>query len=195
MLEKQVTRYEKYPDSASYHRPPALLDSLRTSYFKLRYGFEIDWYSKICRHVEIKITKGGRLKIGHHTTIADYVFIQLTKPSPHVRIGNHTVIGRNSIIASKTDLTIGNYVLIGPYCQIIDSSHGMARADLIINQKAHSAPIVIKDDVWLGTGVRVLPGVTIGAGSIIGANSVVTKTIPDYEIWAGNPARFLRKRE
>ena len=105
------------------------------------------------------------------------------------------MIGRNCIIASKTDLTIGSYVLIGPYCQINDHSHGMEKGDLIINQKAILAPVLIKNDVWLGAGVRVMPGCTIGEGSIVGANSVVTKDIPDYEIWAGNPARFIRKRE
>lgn len=195
MIEKLVTRYEKYSDSASYHRPPRLTDFIRTLYFKLKYKIEIGRHSKICRNVEIKIAEGGILKIGHNTTIADYTFIQLTKPSPHVCIGNHTVIGRNCIIASKTKLTIGNFVLIGAYCQIIDSSHGMSRDDLIINQKAISAPVLIKDDVWLGTGVKVLHGVTIGMGSVVGANSVVTKDICDYEIWAGNPARFIRKRE
>lgn len=195
MHTTNVTRYNKYPDPASYHQPPGLLDTVRTFYYRLRYGLEIGVYSKICRHVDIRITSGGVLKIGNHTTIADYTFIQLTRPSPNVSIGDHTVVGRNCVIASKTELVIGNYVLIGPYCQINDHSHGMSRSDLIINQKAILSPVRIKDDVWLGAGVRVLPGVTLGEGSIIGAGSIVTRNIPDYEIWAGNPARFIRVRE
>ena len=56
------------------------------------------------------------------------------------------------------------------------------------------APVVIEDDVWLGTHVVVLPGVTIGKGAIIGASSVVTKDIPAYEVWAGVPAKFIKRR-
>jgi len=195
MFDTHVTRYNKYPDPASYHQPPGLIDSLRTLYYRLKYRMEIGSFSKICRRVDIRITKGGILKIGSHATIADYTFIQLTRPSPRVSIGNHTVIGRNCVIASKTELIIGNYVLIGPYCQINDHSHGMSRSDLIINQKAVLSSVLIKDDVWLGSGVRVMPGIIIGTGAIVGANSVVTKDVADYEIWAGNPARFIRSRD
>jgi len=190
-----VTRYEEYPDPASYHRFPNFTDLIRTFFLKLRYNITIGNFSKICKNVEIVITKGGKLQIGHHTTISDYTFIQLTKPSPYIIIGDHTVIGRNCFIASKTKLTIGNYVLIGAYCQIIDNSHSIDRNNLIINQKANYSPVRIMDDVWLGTGVKVLKGVTIGNGAVIGANSVVTKNIPNYEIWAGNPAKYINKRK
>ena len=54
-------------------------------------------------------------------------------------------------------------------------------------------PICIEDEVWIGTHVIVLPGVTIGKGAIIAAGSVVNKNVPAYEIWGGSPARFLQK--
>ena len=55
------------------------------------------------------------------------------------------------------------------------------------------APVVIKDNAFIGAKVIVLKGVTIGENSIIGAGSVVTRSVPDNEIWAGNPAKFIRK--
>lgn len=195
MKEASVTRYIEFPDSASYHRSPSVAEAIRTLIYKHRYKITIGSNSKICKRVEILKTKGAALEIGNHTTIADYTLLQLTKPSPAVRIGNHTVVGRNCIIASKTRLTIGDYVLIGAYCQLIDHSHGFKADDLITNQRAECAPLEIQDDVWIGTGAKVLSGVTIGMGAIIGANSVVSKSIPSYEIWAGNPAQFIRKRE
>lgn len=189
-----VDRYSKYPDKASYHRPPSIRDLIRTKWMQYTIGFKIGLNSKICRNAEIAITKGGKLEIGDYVTIADYAFLQLTKPNPFVVIGNHSVVGRNTIIAAKTEIKIGAFVLIGPYCQINDQSHGMSKSNLIINQEAILNPVKIEDDVWIGSGVRILPGVNIGRGSIIGAGSVVTKSIPEYEIWAGVPARFMRKR-
>ena len=59
MPEKHVTRYEKYPDSASYHRSPSWTDTLRTLYFKFRYHIEIGPHSKICPNVDIRVTRGG----------------------------------------------------------------------------------------------------------------------------------------
>jgi acetyltransferase-like isoleucine patch superfamily enzyme len=195
MITANVTRYSKFPDSASYHGSPSIIEGLRTLLYKLRYKIKIGSNCKICRRVDIKKTEGAILEIGNHTTIADYTLLQLTKPSPVVRIGDHTVVGRNCIIASKTRLTIGNYVLIGAYCQLIDHSHGFKADELITNQKAECAPLTIRDDVWIGTGAKVLAGVSVGQGAVIGANSVVTKNIPEYQIWAGNPARFIKERD
>jgi acetyltransferase-like isoleucine patch superfamily enzyme len=54
--------------------------------------------------------------------------------------------------------------------------------------------VVLEDDVWLGAGVVVTPGVTIARGAVVGANAVVTKDVPEYEIWAGVPARRIGER-
>ena len=98
---------------------------------------------------------------------------------------------RNSII-------VGNNVNIGACCVIMDhDAHSLnrelrrSRADELGD--IASAPIVIGDDVLIGTGCYILKGVHIGPRSIVGAGSVVTHDVPPDEIWAGNPARFIRR--
>ena len=64
-----------------------------------------------------------------------------------------------------------------------------------MNQRANIQPVTIGKDCWLGSGVKVTKGVTIGDGAVIGTSSVVTCDIPSYEVWAGIPARFIKKRD
>jgi len=88
-------------------------------------------------------------------------------------------------------LTIGDRVAIGPRCVLVLTSHGnFSKVGKSIKSKPDS--ITIKNDAWLGAGVIVLPGVTIGEGAIIGAGAVVTKDIPPYTISVGNPARVIK---
>lgn len=110
-----------------------------------------------------------------------------------LHIGNN--VGMNSTrIRSNEKITIGNNVKIGANVLIIDTdSHPI---DYITrrttNDNTHSAPISIEDDAWIGAQSIILKGVTIGARSIIGAGSVVTKSIPADCIAAGNPCRVIR---
>ena len=94
----------------------------------------------------------------------------------------------------KESLTIGNNVKIGGNCIIMDNDvHQIDHLERRSNKgNVKSSPVVIEDDVWLGANVTVLKGVTIGARSIIGAGSVVTKSIPADCIAAGNPCRVIK---
>jgi maltose O-acetyltransferase len=91
-------------------------------------------------------------------------------------------------------------VMIGPNCAFYPVGHPMKAADRIrrdaagkpIGQITTGAPIVIEDEVWIGGNVIILPGVTIGARSMIGAGSVVTKSIPPDVFAAGNPCKVIR---
>jgi acetyltransferase-like isoleucine patch superfamily enzyme/glycosyltransferase involved in cell wall biosynthesis len=114
---------------------------------------------------------------------------------PIYSMGKRSYIGRNTFMGVFKPISIGECVLIGAYCYIISANHNYETRDIpIIDQGFVGDSITIEDDVWLGTHVVVLPGVTIGKGAIIGAHSLVNKDIPPYEIWGGVPAKFLKKR-
>lgn len=115
--------------------------------------------------------------------------------SSELSIGDNSGIGVNAQIAPY--VTIGNDVMMGPDCMMYTTNHGMERTDIPMwKQKSSSPdPIVIGDDVWIGSRVIILHGVHIGNGSVIGAGSVVTKDIPPYSIVGGNPARIIRSRK
>ena len=87
---------------------------------------------------------------------------------------------------------IGDRALIGPNCQLITVGHPVDDVQRRRDAWEQAAPIHIGEDAWLGAGVTVLPGVTIGARSVIGAGSVVTRSIPDDAVAVGNPARVIR---
>lgn len=135
---------------------------------------------------------GGSCRVERDLTI--WISEQLDA-RPSLCIDSHTYIGRNTFLGAHEPITIGKYVLIGAYCYITSANHQYQSRELPIGLQGFiGAPITIEDCVWLGTRVVVLPGVTIGEGAIVGAGSVVTKDIPPYEIWAGVPAKFIKKR-
>ncbi|MGK0448747.1 MAG: lipopolysaccharide O-acetyltransferase [Polaribacter sp.] len=115
-------------------------------------------------------------------------------------IGKDVSINDYVHIASVSSVTIGNQVLMGSKIYISDHDHGFYGQDgkhdspmtLPNKRKISYNPVVIKDNVWIGQSVSVLKGVTIGFGSIIGANSVVTKDIPPHCIAVGSPAQVIR---
>jgi len=116
------------------------------------------------------------------------------------------IIGRNVGISNSTifcqdSITIEDNVLIGGSCKIYDTDfHAIQQLDRItafldkvFDTKAKTSKVIIKKGAWIGGHCLILKGVTVGENSIIGAGSVVSKDIPDNEIWAGNPIKFIKK--
>ena len=101
--------------------------------------------------------------------------------------GNNVFLNQGVRIACSLEIIIGDNALIGDETVILDDDyHGVA------NSPAKAAPVRIESDVWLGTRVIVLRGVTIGRGSVVGAGAVVTRSIPPHSFAAGVPARVIR---
>jgi lipopolysaccharide O-acetyltransferase len=119
---------------------------------------------------------------------------------PKLVIGDHVRISHWSHIACTNSVTIGNHVLIGSKVIITDHNHGIfgahATSPLIPPAQRpleRNRSVTIKDNVWLGDGVVVCPGVTMGEGSVAGANAVVTTDVPPFTLVAGVPARPIRR--
>jgi len=109
-------------------------------------------------------------------------------------VGDRSQLGQNAKLGGT--ITIGNDVLMGPDVVIMATSHAFDRIDIPINQQGEAPenPIIIGDDVWIGTRVLILPGVKIGNHSIIAAGSIVTKSCEPYSVIAGTPAKIIKKR-
>lgn len=189
----KVTRFSLHDKASSYHR--SLWKKFLTKLILLRYPkIKIGKNTIIERGNEFKLTDNAKCIIGDHCTIKKYSYFLLTKPKPFLEIGDYVGIGRRCYIAIKDHLKIGDYTRLGPDICILDQGHTYSKDSLIMNQTAIIQKVTIGKDVWIGRGVTILKGVTIGDGAVIGANSVVTNDIPPYEIWAGVPARFIKKR-
>lgn len=184
-----------------------LYNKLYFRFKKIRFGKDLQVYNKVY------ITGArGNIQIGEHFcfTSGDGVnplcrnvrgSIHTDLPTSQILIGNHVGIS-SACLWVRERLTIGNHVNIGGNCVIMDTD--VHQIDYLARrgEKAYhaddaetgvqSAPIVIEDDVWIGTNCTILKGVTIGTKSVIGAGSVVTKSIPANSIAAGVPCKVLR---
>jgi len=115
-----------------------------------------------------------------------------------IEIGKRASLGMMSIIFSRDcKIRVGNDVLISAYCYLMGGgNHFMERTDIPISlQGAECRGIEIGDNVWLGSGVRVRDGCSIGRDSVIGTNSFVSSDIPEFAIAAGSPAQIVKMRK
>jgi acetyltransferase-like isoleucine patch superfamily enzyme len=121
---------------------------------------------------------GKTLKIGRDVQINDYV---------HITAKSSVIIGNNVLMASKIYISDCTH---GDYSGGVRDSH----PDIFPSKRELKVkPVLIEDNVWLGEFVSILPGTTIGKGTIVGSNSVVTKNLPSYVIAVGTPAKPIKK--
>lgn len=113
----------------------------------------------------------------------------------HVTIGDRSSLGVDSQVFGP--VTIGSNVMMGPECCILTRNHQHDRCDIPMIDQGYEdyRPVVIGDDVWIGRRVIILPGVTVGGGSIIAAGAVVSKDVKPYSIVGGVPAKQIGNRK
>lgn len=181
-----MTIDEKIKDGIPYVFDNHLMDCFNKA-FELTRLYNATSNNDVEQRAEILSRLLGR--IGENVTILPDFHCQ---NGYNIIIGDNVTINFNCTLMDNTEIIIGNNVLIGPNTSLYTVNHAInpdeRRKGVCVNQ-----PIRLGNGVWLGGNVVVMPGVTIGDNTIIGAGSVVTRSIPSNVVAAGNPCRIIRE--
>ena len=167
----------------------------------------------------LSLQHSHKISIGQKCVIDEYCKLSAQgDPDSEIVLGNEVLLGRGTVLGTRhgrieigdfsnigagcrmgttSQISIGKHVLLAANCYIGGAQHNFDRTDIPIMRQGYDnrGGVTIEDDVWLGTDVKVLDGVTIGTGSVIGAASVVTKDVPPYSIAMGVPAKVTGSRK
>ncbi|MCA9189259.1 MAG: acyltransferase [Planctomycetales bacterium] len=143
----------------------------------------------------VQIECPGNLQLGENVTLFGGTHLVAGR-SGQIAVGDHTHIGRNCVISGLGGITIGGGCSISSLVSIYSvSNHYHHDPQLpIVDNGVHYGPVQIGNDVWIGTGAAILPGVTIGDHAVVGAGAVVNRDVPPWMVVVGVPARILKDR-
>ncbi|MBY0425345.1 MAG: acyltransferase [Cytophagales bacterium] len=139
-----------------------------------------------------------QLSIGKNVILEDGIYFKfdgIWSPGPSIIISEGCFIGKDCEFNIKSKIFIGENTLIGSGSRFIDHDHGLSKIQPMKFQKCPTSEIVVEEDVWIGANVVVLKGVSIGKGAVIAAGAIVNKSVPQYEIWGGIPAKKIGIRD
>ncbi len=142
----------------------------------------------------VRVDNPRKLVLGKRCQIEEWVWFKMVNPAARISVAEHSFIGRGSEFDVSDQVQVGSHVLIAPGVFITDHGHNASAGALIEEQGCTAAPVVIGDDVWIGARAIILKGVTIGNGAVIGAGSIVNRSVEPNAIVAGVPAKLLRYR-
>lgn len=147
--------------------------------YRIFYALRFQFVSRIIKQCGVKVIVKNKCTFGNGSRLT---------------VGNRSQLGQNARLGGT--INIGDDVLMGPDVIIMAMSHEFGDTGIPINQQGSSEerPITIGNDVWIGTRVIVLPGVTIGDHSVVAAGAVVSKSFPPYSIIGGVPAKLIKTR-
>lgn len=141
----------------------------------------MDERTRLLRHL---LGRVGQRPVVESPFVCDYGY--------NIEVGDDFYANVNCVILDEAKVTFGDHVFIAPDCGFYTAGHPLD-AERRNRGLEYARPIRVGNNVWIGGGVRVLPGVTIGDNCVIGAGSVVTKDIPAGSLAAGNPCRVIRR--
>ncbi|WP_284694537.1 acyltransferase [Geomonas sp. Red32] len=160
----------------------------------------VDMGSGCCIQKGVEFLYGWRVRMGDGCIVDGYAQFKCpTSNAPgrryNIELDDHVFIGRNVIIDSNLGISIGKYTFVAPNCFITDTNHAFADPlTPVKHQGCTYERVTIGQDVWIGAHVVVVAGVTIGDGSIVAANSTVTRDVPPGAVVGGSPARVIKYR-
>lgn len=147
--------------------------------------------------INVKFVNRGHITLGNNVIIRPSSYVYANGTDSIVSFGNGTEIGNHSTISSVNAIIIEDNVLTGPHVFISDHNHEYRDPRMPVSRQGvmvrNGAKVVIGEGSWLGTNVVVVGDVRIGKHCVIGANSVVTKDIPDYSVAAGTPCKVIKQ--
>jgi acetyltransferase-like isoleucine patch superfamily enzyme len=169
---------------------------------KVRHGYQLSTGKNLILedNVSINALSTEGIIIGDHVSIArDSILFAtgiIAQMGTGIQIGDRTGISARAYFAGQGGIKIGKDVIMGPNVQIFSENHNFANLDLTIKEQGVTKlAVIIEDNCWIGAGATILAGVHIGAGCVIAASSVVTKSVPANSIVAGVPAKVIKSRE
>ncbi len=157
-------------------------------------GIEIGKDSYVARDAMLDCRRNGRIVIGSGSSVNNYSWLCTQKDGGFIELGDNSLIHMFCALYGGGGIKIGDDCRIASHVSLIAGTPLFEGSGKIRGQGATYEGITIEDDVRIGVGAIILDGVTIGAHSIIGAGSVVTKSIPPNSVAVGNPARVIKER-
>lgn len=175
-----------------------IIDKIKFLYHRCKYKYKV-FFIKENSYISPNVHFLGRknILIGKNTVISDNTWFNVNNRSnvEKIFIGDNSYIGKNNFFSSGASISIGSYVMTGINCCFLGADHKIDNplVPYISTGVTDNKSICLGDNVWLGANVTIVGDVEIGRGSIIGANSLVTKNIPEFSIAIGNPAVVIKR--
>jgi abequosyltransferase len=209
-MTEQTAALTKYYEAAAGtpHEDPLsligrILTKANTTWMRWTYPFAgFGHGSSIHYSCELRRSISNRVKIGEYVYMAPEAWLNipeyLTNAPPALVIGNGCRIGRRCMLSAKNLIELEEDVLFGPSVLITDHSHEFSDIEMPIHAQGLTAggTVRIERNCWLGHGAAIIGGageLVVGRNSVVGANSVVTRSIPPYSVVVGSPAKILKR--
>jgi acetyltransferase-like isoleucine patch superfamily enzyme len=168
----------------------------RWLWLKLRWRgrLQTDGLCFVCPHVKIEIGKRATLRLGRWSWIGHGCKIRVHEGE--VRVGAKTVLGQECTISAFQHVSIGRECIVADRVMLIDFDHGVVEHERPVREQGiYKRDVRVGHNVWVGYGVAILRGTTVGDNCVLGTSTIVTKDVPDNAVAAGVPVRVLRMRE